>query len=329
MGMQQLKSELASMGVFQELTDVMKSMASAKFPKLKRKMDGLRFFGHAVEKNLSIAYQAIAPEDVTQENFIKEIENLKKLNLDVPIDEGLKKYGLEPFFSPPANLGSILIVISSNQGFCGKFNRELTKYAQNVYNQLLKKSSVRVICIGKKAIDGFANIAKLERDDKFIFPDKTEEEKIDLVNKILSEIILEPYLNKKIDEVRVVYNKFFEKSKIEPRTDVRTVDFELLPIKRPQSVAEDFMKRKTIFEPSPLILLSFLIREYLTSLMLQYLLESETAENFLRMNSMNMASEAVKEATAKLESTIRKTRQTTITKELVEIISGAEALKSK
>ena len=55
--------------------------------------------------------------------------------------------------------------------------------------------------------------------------------------------------------------------------------------------------------------------------------ESETAENFLRMNSMNQASDAVKEAIEKLEATIRKTRQTTITRELVEIISGAEALK--
>jgi F-type H+-transporting ATPase subunit gamma len=254
---------------------------------------------------------------------------LKKLKLDVPIEEGLKKYGLGPFFSAPANLGSILIVISSNQGFCGKFNRELFKYSQDVYTLLAKKSNVRLICIGRKASDFFARSLKLERDDVFLFPDKTEEEKVELVNKILSDIILEPYLNKKIDEVRVVYNKFIEKSKTEERTDVRTVDYELLPIKRPDKIAEDFMKRTTIFEPSPLILLSFLIKEYLTSLMLQYLMESETAENFLRMNSMNMASEAVKEATIKLESTIRKTRQTTITKELVEIISGAEALKNK
>jgi F0F1-type ATP synthase gamma subunit len=50
MGMQQLKFDLANMGVYQELTDVMKSIASVKFPKLKKRMEGLRYFGHAVEK---------------------------------------------------------------------------------------------------------------------------------------------------------------------------------------------------------------------------------------------------------------------------------------
>jgi F-type H+-transporting ATPase subunit gamma len=325
MGMQQLRIDLANTFVYRDLTDVMKSLASVKFPKARKRLDGFRIFGDAVRDNLLLAFNSINPDDVTTDNFKREIEAFNGVTTNLEIEEGLKKFGLDPFFKRSEANNTLAIVISANQGFCGKFNREVNTNALKVIEELSKKSKVKTICIGKKASDYFNLIKQLPRENTLIFPDKNEEEKVQLSNYILKNIILDPFLKKEISDVKIIYNSFSETPKIEVRTSVIT----LLPIPRMDTKKHDVLDRKMVFEPSPLICLSFLIREYLFSLMMSFFIESETAEQFLRMNSMNQASDAIKESIEKQESNIRKMRQTMITKELVEIISGAEALKNR
>jgi F-type H+-transporting ATPase subunit gamma len=325
MGMQQLRIDLANTFVYRDLTDVMKSIASVKFPKARKRLDGFRVFGDAVRENLLLAFNSINPDDVTAENFKREIDALNGASAHLEIEEGLKKFGLEPFFKHTDSHNTLVIIISANQGFCGKFNREVNTNAQEIIEELSRKSKVKTVCIGKKAGDHFNLIKQLPRESMLVFPDKNEEEKVQLSNHILKNIILDPFLKKEISDVKIIYNSFSESPKIEVRTSVVS----LLPIPRIESKKKDQMDRKVVFEPSPLICLSYLIREYLFSLMMRFFIESETAEQYLRMNSMNQASDAIKESIEKQESNIRKMRQTVITKELVEIISGAEALKNR
>jgi len=329
MGMQQLKNELAGFIEFDDFTSVLKSKASVQYPKSRSKLDGFKTFGDAARKNLHLAFSNIPSEIVTRENLLKEIEIFSGISNKLEIEEGLKEYGLETFFKPSTeNKPSLIIVISGNMGFCGKYNRDVNFLAEELIEELSNKSKPYIITIGKKSTEYFSFSRQIPSDNKFVFPEKNEDEKKDLSNYILKKKILEPYLKREISQVFVIYDSFDDKSE-PPRIQIKPVKVKLLPLGKMEIKKSDYLDRKMVFEPSPLICISYLIREYLFSLMMSYFFEAETSENYARMIAMNQASEAIKEAIDKKESEIRKTRQTQITKELVEIISGAEALKNR
>ncbi len=324
MRMQELKAVLADLNSFDDFAGVLRALASAKYPKAKNHLEGFRIFSDAVRDNLLLAFNSIT-EVVTLDNFKKEISAFNGLSSHLEIEESFKTYGLEPFFKPSDNRNVLVIVISANMGFCGKYNRDVNTLAEELIDGLSKESNVKIVCIGKKSCDYFNMRRQIPRDNMIVFPEKNEEEKVQLSNYILKNMILNPFLKKEISEVRIVYDSFTEY----PKILVKPQKITLLPIPRIEVKKKDESKNKTIFEPSPLLCLSYLIREYLFSLMMKFFIEAETAENYLRMIAMNQASESIKESIEKQESMIMKLRQTNITKELVEIISGAEALKNR
>jgi len=329
MGMQQLKNELASLVELDDFTSVLKSMASVKYPKFRSKLDGFRIFGEAARENLLLAFSNIPPEIVTRENLLEEIKEFNGISNKLVIEEGLKEYGLETFFKHSTEIKpSLVIIISGNMGFCGKYNRDVNSIAEELIEELSTKCKPNIITIGKKSGEYFSFSRQIPSENRFPFPEKNEDEKKDLSNKILKNNILGPFLKREISQVYVIYDSFDDKSE-PPRVFVKPVKVKLLPLPKMEIKKSDYLDRKMVFEPSPLICLSYLIRVYLFSLMMSFFNEAETSENFMRMIAMNQASEAIKEAIDKKESDIRKTRQTQITKELVEIISGAEALKNR
>ena len=323
MGMQELKGELNSLNLFDDFTGVLKSLASVKFPKAKNRLQGFRLFGDAVQDNLLLAFNSISPEDVTAKNFKDELDAFSGVDTHLEIEEGLKTHGLEQFFKPSDGRNTLVIVISANMGFCGKYNRDVNNLTEALLEGISGKSKVKLVTIGKKAGDYFNLKGQVAAENMLVFPEKNEEEKVQLSNFILKNIILGPFLKKEISEVKIVYDNFTEF----PRVVTKPMIVPLLPIPRLDIKKKD--SRRMVFEPSPLICLSYLIREYLFSLMMKFFIEAETAENYMRMIAMNQASESIKESKEKKEAEIRKFRQTQITKELVEIISGAEALKNR
>jgi F-type H+-transporting ATPase subunit gamma len=220
----------------------------------------------------------------------------------------------------------VLVVVSGDRGMCGAFNGNIIKaavdYLNTHYSNLLKEPvGVRIVTVGKKATDFF-----LKRNynlyTKYIglFGNLH----IGHARTIIQQLI-DDYLIGKFDKVEIIYNEF--KSVIQQQIVVE----QILPIP-----PEQIQKTKDIhalaqvdyiYEPSSIEIINVLLPKHLNFLMWHVLLESSTAEEGARMTAMNNATENAKELICDLTLSYNKARQASITKELLEIVSGAEALK--
>jgi F-type H+-transporting ATPase subunit gamma len=220
----------------------------------------------------------------------------------------------------------VLVVVSGDRGMCGAFNGNIIKAAvdhlNTQYSNLLKKpDGVRIVTVGKKATEFF-----LKRNynvyAKYIglFGNLH----IGHARTIIQQLT-DDYLKNEFDKVEVIYNEF--KSVIRQRIVVEQV----LPIPPEQiQKTKDFHSLAQvdyIYEPTNSEIINALLPKYLNFLMWHVLIESSTAEEGARMTAMNNATENAKELIQDLTLSYNKARQASITKELLEIVSGAEALK--
>ncbi len=219
----------------------------------------------------------------------------------------------------------LVVVVSSDRGMCGAFNTSITKTAVEHVRNLeatLPKSSdaVRLLVIGRKATDFFSkrNYALFARHSGFFQALNTGQ-----ARGVVDEIV-QGYLNGMFDRVDVVYNEF--KNVLQQRLVVE----QFLPIV-PEEIVEQGLRALAqvdyIYEPSSELIVRELLPKHLNFQMWRILLESNTAEEGARMTAMGNATENAKELLTELTLSYNKARQAGITKELLEIVSGAEALK--
>ena len=220
----------------------------------------------------------------------------------------------------------VLVVVSGDRGMCGAFNGNIVKaaidYLNTHYSNLLKEpDGVRIVTIGKKATDFFL---KKNYNLYAKYTGLFGNLHIGHARTIIQQLI-DDYLMGKFDKVEIIYNEF--KSVIQQRIIVE----QILPIP-----PEQIQKTKDIhalaqvdyiYEPSSIEIINVLLPKHLNFLMWHVLLESSTAEEGARMTAMNNATENAKELIRDLTLSYNKARQASITKELLEIVSGAEALK--
>jgi len=220
----------------------------------------------------------------------------------------------------------ILLVVAGDRGMCGAFNGNIIKAAvdhlNTHYSNLMKEpDGVRIVTVGKKATDFF-----LKRNYNLyakhigLFGNLH----IGYARTIIQQLI-DDYLKGEFDKVEVIYNEF--KSVIQQRIIVE----QILPIP-PEQIQKTndihaLAQVDYIFEPSSSEIIDVLLPKHLNFLMWHVLLESSTAEEGARMTAMNNATENAKELIRDLTLSYNKARQASITKELLEIVSGAEALK--
>ena len=207
---------------------------------------------------------------------------------------------------------SAFLVISSDRGLAGSFNTNIIKKAQTEIDEL-GKDNVDIFCVGKKARDYFK-----KRDYNIIeeHVDFWNELKFDHAVKIGSGVISE-FLRGDVDEIKVVYNLFKNVAVQEVKSKV------LLPLKY-----EDGEKKQLdrIYEPSKIELVDALIPRHLNVQVWQFLLESYASEMAARMVSMENATTNADDMIKSLQLEFNKARQAAITKEILEIVGGAEAL---
>jgi F-type H+-transporting ATPase subunit gamma len=206
------------------------------------------------------------------------------------------------------------VVVTGDRGLCGGFNNNLLRAAAENYNNTsdVEKS---VIPVGKKARDFF-----ITRD----YP--VAESYVEFFRELdfshaadIGDHLMEQFLNGTYDRVVLVYNAF--RTVITQDITVRT----LLPL------ADEFSSTPSavdyIFEPEPAQLLDTLLPQHVHMQIWRMLLESWASELGARMAAMENATDAADDMIASLTLQYNKTRQQTITKELSEIVGGAEALK--
>ena len=212
-----------------------------------------------------------------------------------------------------------LVVVTADRGLCGAFNTNIIKEATHFIEGNSQTTAVNVYCLGKKGFDYF-NKRDYDVADKRtgLFSTLEYSSALDITNELIRM-----YLDSTFDKIIVIYNEF--KSIIQQKIVVE----QFLPI--PISKKTNDEKKKEpyyIFEPDQKSIFEYLLPKHLKAQMWRILLESNAAEFGARMTAMDNATTNAKELIRTLQLKYNKERQAAITKEILEIVSGANALKA-
>jgi len=208
----------------------------------------------------------------------------------------------------------LLVIITADRGMAGAFNTNVLKIAQKeIDNHSIE--DIDIICIGKKAKSYFKNKDYNVIDTYIDFWNELDYNFVmSLGNRVISH-----FTNQKVDSVKCIYNKFVNVAKQE------VVFGNLLPLVIDEDVdTKDNEDR--LYEPSKEEVVSSIIPRFLNTQIWQFLLESFASEQAARMLAMENATTNAQDMIKDLTLQFNKARQTAITTEMLEIVSGAEAL---
>lgn len=218
----------------------------------------------------------------------------------------------------------LLVVITSDRGLCGAFNTNVAKSALGLlageYAEQAKQGNVSVLCIGKK---GYETLSRKGYNCISDFVGTFSKLSFETVRNA-AEFAMNGFSNGTYDKVVLIYNEF----KNVATQIIREEQF--LPIveteKGNQSKTES--NADYLFEPSVEYIMEELIPKSLKIQFYKAVLESNASEHGARMTAMDKATENAGELLKQLKLTYNRTRQAAITKEILEIVGGAEALKA-
>jgi len=209
----------------------------------------------------------------------------------------------------------LVVLITADRGLCGAFNSNIIKYTANYLKTI--GNDTALVTIGKKGYDYFYkrkyNVIKN-------YPNVFSNLNIQLSNEIIL-YLKNLFLEEKYDYIEIIYNEF--KSIVKQNISKET----LLPLEKKNSDDKNLSKLNFIYEPSSKIILDELIPKRLNILFWKALLESNAAEQGARMTAMDSASNNAGDLLKFLNLNYNRARQESITNELLEIVSGAEALQ--
>lgn len=275
----------------------MKMVAAAKLRKAQDRMIQLRPYAGKLQEIIGNVVSAVNVEDIPSRLVeAREVENV------------------------------LFIVVTSNRGLCGPFNTNIIKHAnqymQQHYADALKQGRLQVMCIGRKAHDFYKKRGyKIFGGKNFdVFADLN----FDVVNAA-TEQVFESFLSGEVDKVHLCYNEFKN-----VMSQIRQVEdfLPLAPNKIEETETESKQVADYIFEPDREQILIDLIPKALRIQMFRAVLESNASEQGARMVAMDTATENAEELLKALKISYNKARQAAITKEILEISAGADALSA-
>ena len=283
-----LKNRISSVKSTQKITSAMKMVAAAK---LRRAKD-----------------QALASRPYTSlmDKIVSKISS-KATGTSIDLLTG-----------KPENKTQLLVVFSADRGLCGGFNGSITRSVKKEINDLQKNNvNVKLLMVGKKSADS------LNREYGNLFIDKIEGKsaKPNYADaEVLATKIIDLFENGDFGVCRVIYNKFVS-------AIAQEVTFKSL-IPAEVQINEEDKDTASIydFEPSEEEILTDLLPRNLATQLFSSQIESTASELAARMTAMDNATRNAGEMIDKLTLQYNRTRQAVITSELIEIISGAEAL---
>lgn len=214
----------------------------------------------------------------------------------------------------------ILVVVSADRGLCGGFNSNLVRYTRNEVRRLKADGKdVKIICVGRKARDvlkrEFApliieTITGLGGKSKLGF---SEAQKV-------SDLVLDLFNRGEFDVCSLVYNQFVSVLTQKPNTQ------QLIPFVVAANENQDAASAPYSFEPEEDVILADLLPKNISVQIFRALLDSAAGEQAARMTAMDNATRNAGDMIKNLSIKYNRARQAYITKELIEIISGAEAV---
>lgn len=276
----------------QQITKAMKMVAAAKLRRSQDRIIQMRPFAqklNAILKNLSSAQTGADSDN---------------------------------WYSAQREENKILIVaITSDRGLCGSFNstifKEVNRRIEEKYSEQFRKGHVTVLSIGKKAGDYYAKRKCNLIGDYTLLLSAASFESISKA----ADFIMESFKAGHFDKVEIVYNEFKNVA-----TQILRVE-QFLPILPPEE-EKPGNTIEYIYQPEQSVIITDLIPRSLRVQLFKAVLDSAAAENGARMTAMDKATENAGELLKQLRLTYNRTRQAAITKEILEIVGGAEALKA-
>jgi F-type H+-transporting ATPase subunit gamma len=214
----------------------------------------------------------------------------------------------------------LIIPISSNRGLAGAFNSNIIKRVNSLLKNELADSTVTLLPVGKKVNDAFRKTkyvvggSDIPHNANHLFDKLTFENAAPIIEQVMAA-----YKNFQFDKVILIYNQF-KNAAVQITTEEQ-----MLPIVQS---GDANAKSNYIFEPSEDQILETLIPLSLKTQFYKALLDSVASEHGARMTAMHKATDNAMAMQKELKITYNKARQASITKEILEIVGGAEALKN-
>lgn len=223
-----------------------------------------------------------------------------------------------PLFTPRAEVKKIgVVVFMADKGLCGSYNSNMARHVQKFLDA--KKKPYEVIAVGKKAVEGFKKNNIPMKSQYQGLPTDLPFSQI----KAMSKELVDWFLSGQVDEVHLLFTRYVNAITFQPG------DVKFLPIQPP--APKEGEKPKAVldyeFEPEPAALLDRLTPRYVEVSFHRLLLESMSSEHAARMNAMRNATDSASDIITSLTLQYNNARQAGITKELLDIVGGAEALK--
>ncbi len=290
--LKELKNRIASVKSTKKITSAMKMVAASKLRRAQELAESSRVYADSLEFILS------------------SLAGKKTTNSDLP----------EILTGRENPKTTLLVVNSSDRGLCGGFNSNLFRNAKNwIAQQQSQGKTVKLMTVGKKAASFYR---RSDIDVIAGFDDLTSNDRQLQVAEEVKNKIVDLFESKEVDEVSILFNKFISAISQEPTYQSIT------PMATEESPEEETETSNAVFEfePDKNELLEYLVpRNFLTQIY-RSILESSASEHAARMTSMDNATRNAGDMIDRLTLTYNRTRQAFITKELIEIISGAEAV---
>jgi F-type H+-transporting ATPase subunit gamma len=292
-GLKEIRTRIASVTSTRQITNAMKMVSASKLRKAQNAILQLRPYAAKLHEILVNVSDTLTPEEGNIYLRSKDPERV------------------------------LLVVITSNRGLCGAFNANIIRRTIQLigedYNNLYKSGNLDLFTIGKRGTDYLSR-------RKFNITD-TRNDLFDGLNfktaAKVAEDLINRFLTKRYDKIVFIYNQFKNAAVQILATE------QFLPIVIPEKKANNQIFQDYIFEPSKEFIVNELIPKSLKIQFYKALLDSNASEQGARMTAMHHATDNATELIRDLKLHYNKARQSSITKELLEIVSGAEALKSK
>jgi F-type H+-transporting ATPase subunit gamma len=295
--LREIRRKIKSVKSTEQITKAMKMVAAARMRKSQ------------------LAILAARPFATRMERMVRELALLQGRD---DLAAGAEASTLHPFFQKRAQGAELLVLVSGDKGLCGAFNANILRAAIDWFKARAGRKTY-CVAVGRKGRDMVHRLRghdiEVLQETVGVFP------KISYTHaEIVGQAVIDAYLKKGVSSVTILYNEF--KSVAQQRLLTGT----LLPIPAPAVVPEALALPDYGFEPARGPLLSALLPRFVKAQVYRILLESQAAELAARMNAMDAASKNAKELREALNLSANRTRQALITKEIAELVGGAEAL---
>jgi F-type H+-transporting ATPase subunit gamma len=283
-----IRRKIAAVKKTQQITKAMNMVAAAKLRGAQQRMENFRPYAEAFSMMLGNLARGVEPE-------------------------------IHPFFQKAPEITKVgLVLMTADRGLCGSFNVNLINAAVKfIRERELQGIKTAITCVGRKGRD-FVRRRKMDMPRFFV----DVWNKFDYTNAIqVGREVMNDFLAGEIQELYLIHSRFYNVAIQKPHM------VKVLPIEPETAGEEGAGGVEYLFEPPVAQFLEYLLPKYINTVFYHGFLENSASEHAARMTAMDNATNNCKEMITQLTLVMNKARQAGITKELMDIVGGAEALK--